>query len=176
MPSSDDLPPIDLPKPQFTSPAERAAAARLLEAKFHSDIPLTATIDVHVREYAGDLLRLVAPLAPNRNVHGTGFAGSIYSLAALCGWGLIFLRLREAGVAGNLVMTQAQVRYARPVAGDLVATCDVRAHPEFEAALTKYQRVGHARIDLPVIVGDVDKPAAELTTHYVVRRPDATPP
>ncbi len=163
--------PDDVPPPQYTSPSERADAARLLEARFHSDIPLTGNIAVSVREYRGDLIRLAAPLAPNRNVHGTGFAGSIYALAALCGWGLIFLRLREAGAPGNLVMTQAQVRYARPVTGELVATCDVRTLPGFEAALHRYQRVGHARIDLPVIVGDAGSPAAELTTHYVVRRP-----
>lgn len=157
--------------PQFVSTPERAEAARILEAKFRSDIPLTQAIDVRVERYDGESICLTAPLAPNVNVHGTGFAGSIYALGALCGWGLIFLRLREAGVQGNLVMTHADVRYARPVQRELRAVCDVRAHADFEPALSKFARLGRARIELPVTIGDTAEPDAELKTHYVVRRP-----
>ncbi len=149
---------------------DRAAAAQLLEAKFRSDIPITGAIDVRVREFAGDRMVLTAPLAPNVNVHGTGFAGSIYALGALCGWGLIFLSLREAGASGNLVMTQADVRYARPLTGDLVATCDVASNAAFPAAMDKFRRTGRAGFDLPVTIGDPDAPAAILSARYVVRR------
>ena len=149
---------------------DRAAAARLLEAKFRSDIPITGAIGVCVREFAGNRLVLTAPLAPNVNVHGTGFAGSIYALGALCGWGLIFLSLREAGASGNLVMTEATVRYARPLNDELVAICDVQANAAFHAAMDKYQRTGRAGFDLPVTIGDPAAPAAELSARYVVRR------
>lgn len=158
------------------SPLTRQSALAALEATFARDFPLTHHIGVRIGRYTGDLLELTAPLGPNVNAHGTGFAGSSYSLAALCGWGLIFLRLREADIAATLVMTRAEVQYDQPVTSDLVATCDVSALPEpFADVLHSVATSGRARLALPVTVGPSDSPAARLTTHYVVRlqRPPA---
>ena len=44
-------------------------------------------------------LTVEAELAPNVNVHGTAFAGSLYAIAALSGWGLVHLELARAGAA-----------------------------------------------------------------------------
>jgi GNAT superfamily N-acetyltransferase len=43
-----------------------------------------------------------ASLNKNINLHGTMFAGSIFSLATLTGWGMIFLKLKEKGLDGKL--------------------------------------------------------------------------
>ena len=168
MTSTSGVPPSGMPPSAIQ--VDRAVAAQLLEAKFRSDIPITGAIDVRVREFSGDRIVLTAPLAPNVNVHGTGFAGSIYALGALCGWGLIFLSLREAGIAGSLVMTEATIRYARPITGELVATCDVQSNADFCNAMDKYRRAGRARFDLPVTIGAASAPAAELSARYIVRR------
>ena len=43
-------------------------------------------IEVEALDAASGALSLRAPLAGNTNVHGTAFAGSLYSIAALCAW------------------------------------------------------------------------------------------
>ena len=54
-----------------------------------------APLQVKVESWVEGALSISAPLTHNHNIHGTGFAGSQYALAALCGWGAITLRMAE---------------------------------------------------------------------------------
>ncbi|UJF22487.1 thioesterase domain-containing protein [Shewanella sp. OMA3-2] len=56
-----------------------------------------------------------APLAPNINLHQTMFAGSIYTLMTLTGWGMVWLQQQLASVKGDIVLADAQVKYIAPV-------------------------------------------------------------
>jgi thioesterase domain-containing protein len=56
-----------------------------------------------------------APLAPNINLHQTMFAGSIYTLMTLTGWGMVWLQQQLASVTGDIVLADAQVKYIAPV-------------------------------------------------------------
>ena len=49
--------------------------------------------------YDGQTLTVRAPLAANRNLHGTAFAGSLFSACVLTGWGAVWLALRERGLS-----------------------------------------------------------------------------
>jgi hypothetical protein len=44
------------------------------------------------------------PEAGNQNPHHTLFAGSLFSLATLTGWGLIWLMLRERHLGGTIIL------------------------------------------------------------------------
>jgi thioesterase domain-containing protein len=55
-----------------------------------------------------------AELEPNINVHGTAFAGSLYAIAALCGWGMTWLQLKTRHIDGSIVIAEGNIRYARP--------------------------------------------------------------
>ena len=79
-------------------------ATAALERTLHDEIPLTRAMDVRVAAYDGNLLRLTAPLSPNVNDKGTAFGGSLYSLAVLCGWSLLHLKVKEAGLSYNIVI------------------------------------------------------------------------
>ena len=70
-----------------------------LTATWHREIPIVASMGMAVERYDGQSLTVRAPLQPNRNVHGTTFAGSLYSACVLTGWGAIWLALRERGLA-----------------------------------------------------------------------------
>lgn len=60
-------------------------------------------------------LMTTAPLAPNINLHQTMFAGSIYTLMTLTGWGMVWLQQQLASVKGDIVLADAQVKYIAPV-------------------------------------------------------------
>ena len=67
------------------------------------------------------------PETGNQNPHHTLFAGSLFSLATLTGWGLIWLMLRERHLGGTIILADAHIRYSAPISGKPSAVAD-RAH------------------------------------------------
>ncbi|MBA4381573.1 MAG: thioesterase [Sideroxydans sp.] len=141
--------------------------AAALEQTLHRDIPITREMGIRVAAYDGKHLRLTAPLAPNVNDKGTAFGGSLYSVAVLCGWSLLRLKLNEAGLEKkNIVIQEANTRYLRPVTGELQAECHLV--PEaWQDFLQPMQQRGRARITLSVVIRQQDKAAVEFTGQYV---------
>ena len=64
---------------------------------------------VRIQQYTGQKFITTMPETGNQNPHHTLFAGSLFSLATLTGWGLIWLMLRERHLGG----TMARGRKAR---------------------------------------------------------------
>ncbi|WP_428617503.1 thioesterase domain-containing protein [Shewanella sp.] len=86
-----------------------------LQRTWHQTIPVSAFMQIAPEAYQAQTLRVSAPLAPNINLHHTMFAGSIYTLMTLTGWGMVWLQQRLAGVEGDIVLGQADIRYLAPV-------------------------------------------------------------
>lgn len=153
-----------------TGNANQLALAARLEATLHQEIPITNAMSVRVRDYDGMRLAIAAPLAPNINLHGTGFAGSLYTVAALCGWGTVYLQLLQADIEGSIVLADADIRYLAPEHGELVARCDLTTHAEFPAAMTRLHTTGKTRFALEITVGNPNQPAVRFNGRYAVRR------
>lgn len=62
-----------------------------------------------------DNVILQMPLNGNTNDKGTMFAGSLYSLMVLAGWKLAINVSEDAGAPGDVVISDASVKYLRPV-------------------------------------------------------------
>ncbi len=142
-------------------------AAAELERVLHEEIPLSRAMGIHVAGYDGSKLRLAAPLAPNTNHKSTAFGGSLYSLAVLCGWGLLHLKLREAGLRKHIVIQESSIRYLLPVDGEMMAECrpDETAFARFLSTLKKH---GRSRLALNVVIMQNGRPAVEFSGRYVV--------
>lgn len=67
------------------------------------------------------------PETGNQNPHHTLFAGSLFSLATLTGWGLIWLMLRERHLGGTIILADAHIRYSKPISGKPHAVADLGA-------------------------------------------------
>lgn len=143
--------------------------AEELQTLIEEGIPMVRSMGVEVREFDGSRLRLRAPLAPNSNVHGTGFAGSVYAMGALAGWGLVTLQLGLREIRADIVVAHANVRYLRPVDGDLEASCGLD-EAQLDEALARLERRGMARFTLTTVIGPADAPQANVEGHYAVRR------
>jgi thioesterase domain-containing protein len=102
---------------------DRAALCEELTATWHREIPIVAAMGATVDSYDGRALTVRAPMHPNRNVHGTTFAGSLYSACVLTGWGAVWLALRERGLDGVIYAAESAVQYRKAVAGDFVCRC-----------------------------------------------------
>ena len=148
---------------------DRAALCEELTATWHREIPIVAAMGAKVDSYDGRSLTVRTPMHPNRNVHGTTFAGSLYSVCVLTGWGAVWLALRERGLDGVIYAAESAVQYRKAVAGDFVCRCAFDAEA-FEPELEEFKASGRASFDLACTIDYDGKRAVAFTGRYVVHQ------
>src|SRR5262245_51847357 len=149
---------------------DRAKLARELEETCHRDIPLAAAMGITVQSYDGRTLTVRAPLAANRNPHGTAFAGSVFSICVLAAWGAAWLVWREHGLNGLIVVADSKIQYRRRVTGDLVCSCALDA-AAVATALEQFRASGRANLSLESTIDNEERRAVTFTGTYVVQTP-----
>jgi thioesterase domain-containing protein len=138
-----------------------------LESTWRREIPLAAAMDLAVVDCRGATLTARAPLGPNRNLHGTAFAGSLFSLCALTGWGAVWLALRRRAVAGLIVVAESRIQYRKAVTGDIVCRCTPEAEA-VEALAAEFAAGGRGRLALACTIDVADRRAVNFDATYVV--------
>lgn len=123
------------------SASQWAAWCQSLQHTWHNTIPLSAYMQLNIDNFDGYQLQCSAPLAPNINLHHTMFAGSIYTLATLTGWGLLYLQLQSLGLSGAQVLAEANIRYFKPIRTAPQAICRLAEAKGDLTALSKGRKV-----------------------------------
>lgn len=162
-----------LSSPRYSVPYEAvpvkeysADSADSLESICHHLIPISAAMGVRVESYANERLILSAPLANNINHQESAFGGSLFSLAALAGWGILQLELTARSLNANVVIADGEVSYRRPVFSDFKCVCDF---PEAAAqALDTLSTNGKTALTLTPRIEVDGKLAMELKGNYVL--------
>ncbi|MCB1802670.1 MAG: YiiD C-terminal domain-containing protein [Gammaproteobacteria bacterium] len=144
------------------------SVADALESRIHAGIPLSAAMRFRIVSLQEHAIAVSAPLAPNVNVHGTAFAGSLYAVGILTAWGLAAHLIDRAGLGADLVVAEATIRYRAPVEGDIVSRCSVdpAAAGEFTGRLASD---GRARLALTVVLGEPPAATILATMHARLR-------
>lgn len=128
-------------------------------------IPLSQFMQLSIISFDGNALYCQAPLAPNINLHGTMFAGSIYTLATLTGWGMLYLQLQALGLSGDQVLADANIKYLTPVTEKPYARCVLQnCYGSLSALADGHKVVQHIKVQ---IYSDSIL-AAEFTGRYAV--------
>ncbi|WP_147653547.1 YiiD C-terminal domain-containing protein [Vulcaniibacterium gelatinicum] len=120
---------------------------RALDAHYRS-MPPVAALGLSIAGYDGRHLRLRAPLAANVNDKGCAFGGSLASLMTLAAWGLVSLRLGEAGLAAEVYVADSQLRYLKPLYADLEAEAELAPDEDWDVFLATFRSRGRARAQL----------------------------
>ena len=102
--------------------------AAALQAKIHRTIPLSAAMGYEIVKLDEARIVVEAPLEPNINIHGTGFAGSLYTLGVLSAWALCNHVIDAAGLDAELVIAEANIRYRAPVRGRIRCSCSLKSN------------------------------------------------
>ena len=100
----------------------KAEQAQTLQVLWHKTIPLSQAMGLQISYYDSSQLVTHCDEDFNQNLHHTMFAGSIYTLATLTGWGWVYLAMKEkqqaqANVDGDIVLAEANIRYHAPIKG-----------------------------------------------------------
>jgi len=139
-----------------------------LQNKIRNAIPVSEAMQFSIVELSSGSILVQAPLAPNVNIHGTGFAGSIYSIAVLAGWGLSTHIMGVLSMDGELVVSEAKIRYRVPVTG-VIECRTVASEAERKEFQASFNDTGKGKLSLRIEVGDAPH-AVLLGTFYAVSR------
>jgi thioesterase domain-containing protein len=137
-----------------------SADVAALQQEIHAGIPLSQAMGFEITDLDGHAISVTAPLAPNVNVHSTGFAGSLYAVGILTGWGMVRHLIRRRGLTAELVVAEAGIRYRAPVRGDITCRCAV-PKGQAETFVAQLESAGRARLVIEVSIGRAG--AARLT-------------
>jgi thioesterase domain-containing protein len=143
------------------------ALCRELETLWLNEIPVTTAMSVRIASYDGAVLTVHAPLAPNRNPHATAFAGSLYSVCVLTGWGAVWLAVQQRGIRAHVVAADSHIQYRRAVADEIVCTCSTEPN-SFDARLAEVAAGGKARFELTCAIDSGGQRAVTFTATYAV--------
>jgi|RhiMethySRZTD1v2_1073278.scaffolds.fasta_scaffold1834877_1 thioesterase domain-containing protein len=143
-----------------------------LERSMLEGIPIARAMQLHVLEYDGHRLALSAPLAPNVNDKGCAFGGSLVSLTTLAAWGLINLRLGEAGAVADVYVQDSNVEYLAPVWGELVAEACAGPDESWQEFIAMLSDQGTARIRMAAEVSGAEggQVALRFSARFVAKR------
>lgn len=139
---------------------------RELQDIWHKKIPISEAMGLKIVSFDNNELVTKANLAPNVNVHGTAFAGSLYSIQALTGWGMIHLQTRLLGLEASILIAKGDIDYASPVKADIVAVCRFDGHEEEQKLLIAK---GKARFQLVCEVDIGGEIASTFRGSYAVK-------
>ena len=145
--------------------------AQQLVQFLRDEIPLAHAMDLQLGAFDGDMLSLLAPLAPNINDKGCAFGGSLVSLMTLCGWALVELALRRRGEACDVFVAESTVRYLAPLWQDFRSEARLAADADWNMFFHTLNARGRARIEVACVVpGEDGQPAATLSARFVAKR------
>ena len=147
--------------------ADTKALCEQLQAIWYKQRPLSQAMEMRIADFNGLALTTEASLAPNVNVHGTAFAGSLYAIQALTGWGMMHLQLALNTLDASIMIASGQINYAKPVAQDIRVRC---SFGDNLAEMEKLRANGKGRFPLTchVLLAD-GNPAGAFSGEYAVR-------
>lgn len=136
-----------------------------LQQTWQNDIPISDAMGIKIHQYTGRLFETRAVLSRNINVHGTMFAGSIYSLGTLTCWGLLHLQLLERGLEGSVVLGDGNIHYHKPVTQE---PRSVARLSDVTGDFSALKEGKNARLTMKSQILDDERPVAEFTGRFVV--------
>ena len=140
---------------------------RELQATWLREIPLANALAIEVASCTPEEIVVRAPLAANRNLHGTAFAGSLFAVCVLTGWGAAWCALKARSAKGLIVVADSRIRYRKAVTGDIVCVCRPDAD-DVERRLAGLAASGRASLPLVCTIDQAGKRAVLFEGEYVV--------
>ncbi|MBF7073843.1 YiiD C-terminal domain-containing protein [Glaciecola sp. MH2013] len=130
-----------------------------LQNTWHEKIPISEHMGIKLHQYTERTIETRASLNKNINLHGSMFAGSIFSQATLTGWGMIFLQLKQKDLQGEIVLGDGNIHYHKPVTMRPRALCNIET---VKANFELLERGKKCPIELKVDIHDGDSAVAEF--------------
>lgn len=136
-----------------------------LQETWLNKIPITQAMGIKVFQYTGAQFEVRAALNANINMHKTMFAGSIYSMATLAGWGMVHLLLRETSMRGSIVLGKGEISYRKAIVNQPIAKVHLN---NIEGELSSLRDNKRARLRLQVCLFDETRKCGDFFGEYYI--------
>lgn len=144
---------------------EQSVWLQELKDVWYQTIPMSKHMLIAPTSFEHNRLVVCADRSANLNLHNTMFAGSIYTLATLTGWGWVHLLLKQQAIAGDIVLADADIRYQAPLHGQPLAMTELA---QTSGSISPISRGRKAKIQVQVNVHDGDQVVATFNGKYIV--------
>ncbi|MEZ5537110.1 MAG: YiiD C-terminal domain-containing protein [Thiolinea sp.] len=124
-----------------------------LQQTIHDTIPISKHMGFTISSLSGQQIKVTAPLPNNINIHGTAFAGSIYTIATLTAWGLAYSILQDNNIEADLVLGEAHIKYRTPIKNDLLCMANINDE-NHKAFINKLNQKARGRLQIIVNIND----------------------
>jgi thioesterase domain-containing protein len=121
-----------------------------------------------VRVEAVDPVTISAPLESNLNDKGTGFAGSLYSVAALAGWALVMRWCAAESLEAEVVLQSSTAHFLAPARADFRALAHEPPAAQRDKLHRMLARSGRGRTEVAVDVKCHEALVMSFTGVYAV--------
>ena len=121
-----------------------------------------------VRVEAVDPVTISAPLESNLNDKGTGFAGSLFSVAALAGWALVMRWCAAESIEAEVVLQSSTARFLAPARADFRALAHEPPAAQRDKLHRMLARSGRGRTEVTVDVKCHEALVMSFTGVYAV--------
>lgn len=128
--------------------SSRPVTAGDIEKYLYENIPISKVMGVSVTRAEDDSIHMCAPFEPNVNHRGTIFGGSAGTLSILTAWAVVYRRMRQQGLNGNIVIQSNCVDYEKPMTHNIHAICHSPEQKIWERFETGLRRWNKARVIL----------------------------
>lgn len=122
---------------------------------------------VKVETATPHIVRLLAPLAPNTNHHGTVFGGSASAVAVLSAWGLLHVAMADANIKADLVVQKSNMSYELPITGEFTAEAVSPATEKWQRFLAMLMKYKRARISIRSVLSCDNQKVGEFEGDFV---------
>jgi len=140
-----------------------------MQQMIRQEIPLCDAMELTVEQLSDSTIKLSAPMTANQNNHGSFFAGSIYSLAAISGWGLLTNYAHHHFQGSGVVVRKGEIEYLHPVIENtLKISCNMPDNKTMEQFVARMNEKGMGRIILTIEITSGDKLAVRFHGVYTV--------
>lgn len=136
-----------------------------LQTLWHNQIPISDKMGVKISQYTGYRFEVSALINANLNPSEFMFAGSIFTMATLAGWGFIWMLLKERKLQADIVLVDSHIRYVAPVKER------PRAEASVESLSGDFERLASGRKDrvtVEVSVYSGEQRASTFTGTYML--------
>jgi len=141
-----------------------------LKNKIHSEIPLTAFMNIDIKNCDNKHLLTTAPLSMNINDKGTGFAGSLSTLATISGWGLCWLLTQEMGFENtSIVILKSDISFTKPVTKDLHCLTQIPSTQSIEVLKNKLIKKGSGSLVIKSSISEDQNTCVSFDGVYVIK-------
>lgn len=142
---------------------------REIEAYIHTQIPATRALEFSVECFSSKNISVKADFEANKNLHNTGFAGSISTVLIISGWLRVYHLLLKRHPEAAIVIKSCETNFLRPVTSDLVSTTP-GVIPAFQKKLlAELKSEGKGTIEVNSYLGTEEKVLASFKGVFYVR-------